>query len=233
MPKTIEEIKQTLSKMENGNDLIEGIYQAIETEKLKGISESQKSNKEAQNLRKFKIAFEKLGYNPDENDLDTYIENITKTKEEAGKNKETKITLETLTKDFQSLRTNYEKTAGELAQERKLASELKEKNNRAKIKEILGTKMQHQIYGHDLIIDSFIANGSVGLDNDTVVFLKGEDKIDMDTGIKNFIESRPDIVKLNQKGGADSAAGDHKQAGAVDENAARLAILRKMNRPVY
>jgi len=232
VPKTIEEIKQTLSKMENGGDMIEGIYQAIETEKLKGISESQKSNKEAQNLRKFKIAFEKLGYNSDENDLDTYIETITKTKEEAGKNKETKITLETLTKDFQALRTNYEKTAGELAQERKLAAELKDKNNKSKIKEILGAKLQPHIYGHDLIIDSFIANGSVTLDNDTVVFLKGEDKVDMEAGIKSFMESRPDIVKTNQKGGADSAAGDHKAAGG-DENAARLAILRKMNRPVY
>jgi hypothetical protein len=233
MPKTFDEVKSFLEKTPEGKDYLEAVISTVEAERQKGVLESQKTNKEAQNLRKYKIAFEGLGYNPEEHQLEDFISSLKSEKETASKAKETKVTLDSISKDFNDLKANFEKTQAELAKERKQAQELKDKATKSKMKEVLTSKLGNEIYGADLIIESLIAGGKVGIDeNENVLFKEGDTTLDLDTGVKKFLESRPDIKKNNQHPGADSRQTTDK---APDPNTdqERLKSLRRLGRNIF
>lgn len=230
---TLEETRAFLEKLPEGKAHLETIINTIEAERQKGILESQKTNKEAQNLRKYKIALEGLGYNPEETQLEDFIGSLKSSKEDASKAKETKVTLDSISKDFNNLKSNFEKTQTELANERKTAQLLKEKANKSKIKETLRLKLDNEIYGSDLIIESLIALGKVATDeNENVQFIEGDVKLDLETGVKKFLDSRPDIKKNNQQPGADSRQTTNN---APDKNsdAERLKTLRNLGRTIF
>lgn len=205
MPKTLDEVRSFLEKQPDGKDYIEAIVTSVESEKQRGIQESQKSNKEAQNLRKYKIALEGLGYNAEEHQLEDFITTLKTSKEEATESKKTKTTLESISKDFENLKKNFDTSQLELAKERKLAQDLKQKTITSKLKETLTTKLGQTIYGADLIIDSLITSGKVAVDeNENPIFKDGDKSVSIDDGVKQFLEARPDLVKNNQKPGASS-----------------------------
>lgn len=228
MPKTLEETRAFLEKQEGGAEYVEAIVSSIEAEKQRGILESQKSNKEAQNLRKFKIALEGLGFNQEEHQLEDFITTLKTSKEEASESKKTKTTLESISKDFENLKKNFDASQLELAKERKLAQELKQKNINSKLKEVLSLKLGQTIYGADLIIDSLITTGKVSVDeNENPIFKDGEKIITIDDGVKQFIEARPDLVKNKQNPGA-SSQPNNNQAPDPNSDGERLKKLRTL-----
>jgi len=233
MPKSFDEVKSFLEKTPEGKEYLEAVVSTVEAEKQKGVLESQKGNKENQNLRKYKIGLESLGFNPEETELETFLTTLKTSKETAAKGKEVKTTLDSLTNDFNNLKTNFEKTQKELADERKAAQLLKDKAQKSKIKEVLTSKLGNEIYGADLIIESLISAGKVGIDeNENVLFIEGDTKLDLEAGIKKFLESRPDIKKNNQQPGADS---HQTTITAQDKNAdaERIKTLRNLNKVIF
>ena len=45
-------------------------------------------------------------------------------------------------------------------------------------------------------------------DDDSIVFKNGEEEIDIETGVKNFLEANPYLVKVNQQTGSNSSSND-------------------------
>jgi len=195
--------KAQLEALENGKELYEFYINAVETEKQRGISEVRERNKEAEGLRKFKIAFEKLGFNKDDS-LDDYIENLKKSAEKAKDADSAKLTLESVNSELSNLRKKFELTANELASEKKAKEAIALENKRKSLKLKLTDALKDKVYGHDFVADSLINDGKVDIDKDEVYFKEGENKVAFNDGILKLLEERQDIIKNVQRGGAGS-----------------------------
>lgn len=207
-----------------GEELINFHMSQVDSERQRGIAETSKRNKENESLRKFKLAFENLGYQP-EQDLTEFTMNLKSEKEQV----QTKdVTLKDLQSQFQKLNTDFQKTQSELTTERLAATELKSKAKREKIRGSMVETLRDRVYAHDLLINDLIGSGKVDLDEtEKVVFVKEDQTmIPMEDGIKQLLESRPDIVKNAQKPGASSQPSGGSPS--PDSDQARLERLRKM-----
>ncbi len=103
---TLEQFKAALEGLENGSELLEFFVSSVNSEKERGIAERRAANKEAQNLRKFKLALEKLGFDREETELDTYIEGLLgKLDDKAGPTSELQKQLQKLQREFATTQT--------------------------------------------------------------------------------------------------------------------------------
>lgn len=194
--------KAAIEALPNGSDLLAFHVSQVETERNRGIEESRKANAEAQGLRKFKIAVEKLGYVKD-GDLEEFMGTLKVAKDKAGEADTAKMTLDQVTAELGKLKTDFGKTQAELNAERQKSTELKVANERKTLKSKLATVLAEKVYGHDFVADSLINAGQVVLgDNESVEFVDGDKRVALDAGLQRLLETRPDIVKNTSRPGA-------------------------------
>jgi hypothetical protein len=270
MARTLEELTTFFSdkKVEGADDLVSDIKALIAAETETGKKASKKKNKEAEALRTAlkkaeplaKFVTEKLGFDPEEDDLDDLAESVEKAmkglssddddddddtggKKKKGKGKgkpspeflELQKTVKTLQKNF-----NTEKTAREAAE--KTATELQDKNRRRIIgdrlmKGLKDDKGQPRLFGADLVVRGLIEDKKVGLkdDGETVVFIKGSgddaEEIDFDEGIKNVIAERKDLQVNAQQPGGGTTGGGVDVPPDKQSDADRLKKLRNQQQP--
>jgi hypothetical protein len=219
------EFKVALEGLTNGKELYEYYVNAVETEKQRGISEVRDRNKEAENLRRYKIALEKLGFDKGSEELDTYIEGLRESKDKAKDVDDAKVSLKSLNSELTELRKKFDVSQNELSSERKAKEAIALENKRKSIKLKLNEALKDKVYGHDFVADSLINDGKVDLEQDNVVFKDGENKVAFEDGIKKLLEQRTDILKNVQKGGADSRP-------ATNNNSKKFSIeqIEKMSR---
>jgi len=249
MPKSLEDLKKALEAMQGGSEFVDVLNTTLTTEKSareaaenlakeekqRGITEVNKRNKEAEGLRKFKIAFETLGYNSEDSTLDDFLEGITEKIKGGGGNgkgqgdlppevRELQKTMKKLEKDLTTTRT-------ELESERAKANELKSKTFKSTMRSALLTALNEKVYGADLLADTLISSGKVKLDVDesTVLFVEGDNTLEFDEGVKKLLETRKDIIKNSQQagGGSGGSGGDSNKNKTPAE---RTKELRNMGR---
>lgn len=200
------QFKQTIEALTNGSDLFSYHIGAVESEKQRGIEESRKANAEAQNLRRYKIAIEKLGYNKDA-DLDEFMSSLKVATEKAGQADQAKMSLEQITQELTKLKSDFSKTSTELVAERQRADEIKQNAMKRTLKSKLVDQLRDKVYGPDFVVDSLITSGQVVLgDDESVQFIDGTNKLSLEQGIQKLLETRSDIVKNSQRPGASSTA---------------------------
>lgn len=191
---TLEELKTQLEKIENGPAILEGIVQLINNEKQIGISEKNKSNSEAQKLRKFKKALEAVGYTEDD-DLDAFTSNLVELKTKKSTEGESgSLTMKSLQEQIKGLTKSLESERNGRINAEKQA---KVKTLSAKLTQSLSDR----VYGADLLVKSLINDGQVDLDGEEIVFKNNGETIPYEQGLNNLLETRKDIVKGTQKGG--------------------------------
>lgn len=187
---TLEELRALLKDYEKGTEAYEGVVALIEAEKTRGIEAKGRANREAQNLRRYKKAFEELGYT-DEVDLDEFKESLKKT--------DTPENTSELTK----LQKELKKIQDQLAAEQSEKTQLREKANRSRLKSELHKALGDKVIGSEYAINSLILGGEVTIDDDDeIVWRKGDEAIDFETGVKNFLTANKDIVKNTQNPGS-------------------------------
>lgn len=202
MPMDTSSFKAAIEALPNGQELYGYHVQSVEAEKQRGIEESRKANNEAQNLRRFKIALEKIGYQKD-TDVDAFVDTLKVATTKAGEADQAKMSLEQVVKELNTLKNDYTKTSTELAAEKQRADELKLNATKKTLKSKLADVLRDRVYGHDFVIDSLITNGEVSLaDDESVVFKSGDKTIDLNAGVAKLLETRTDIVRNGQKPGA-------------------------------
>ena len=200
------QFKTAIEGLPNGSELLAYHVGAVEAEKQRGIEESRKANSEAQNLRRFKIAVEKLGYQKDA-DLEEFMGGLKVATEKAGQADQAKMSLEQLTQELSKLKTDFTKTSTELVAERQRADEIKQNSIRRTLKSKLTDVLRDKVYGADFVVDSLITSGQVSLaDDESVTFVDGTNKLGLEQGIQKLLETRSDIVKNTQRPGASSTA---------------------------
>lgn len=203
--KSLEEMKAALKDVEKSEDILSFHVEAVEAEKNRGISEKRRANEEAKGLRAYKKALEGIGYN-NKLDLDEFMEALEE-KLEAAENVDPQKTSET-EKELKKLRRDFEKQQKTLEEERERAQKIKTESDRRTLSSKITEAIKEKVYGADLVAENLIANGRVVLeDNGDISWIDGDDTKSFDDGIKAYIESRPDIVRNNQRGGAGSPPG--------------------------
>ena len=194
---TLEELERSLTDSKNpqATDILEFIRSAVENEKQTGITLKRKANSEAQNLRRWKTKLEELGYDGD--DPEAIAEWL---KQKAPPVKEGEPNPE-----IEKLRREFKKAQDALAEKTAEASKVKATSDSRAIKAKLTEALRDKVYGHDLLADTLISSGRVKLaDDESVVFVNGEDELDFEKGVKRLLESRPDLLKNTQTPGAKS-----------------------------
>ena len=198
--------KVAIEALPNGSELMAYHVSAVEAEKTRGIDESRKANAEAQNLRRFKIAVEKLGYQKDQ-DLDAFMDTLKVATTKAADADTAKLTLEQVTAELNKLKADYSKTVTELGAEKERAQEIQTQAIRRTLKSKLVSLLEPKVYGHDYVADSLINDGRVALgDNETLEFVDGDKRVNANEGLRRLLEQRTDIVKNGQRPGAGTAA---------------------------
>jgi hypothetical protein len=244
---SLEDVKKALEASQGGAQLfefvtgeIEKLKTAVDGEKQKGISEVNKRNKEAEGLRKFKKAFESLGFSSDENDLDSFVSELSETLKggaQGGNAKESPEYKE-LQKTVSKLQKSFETVNTQLETEKKSAQALKQKAQSATIKQALLKDLSSKVYGADIVADNLISAGKIRLDEgdgETIVFIEGDAAIPYDKGLQKFLELRKDLIKNSQSGGAGGGgSGDNsKDDGNAKPNLDRTKELRRLSQTVH
>ena len=206
--KSLEDLRKALEGHGSLDEVLEFVVGAVESEKSRGISEKTKVNLEARNLREnlngLRTALTKVGYE-ENSDIEEFMESLS---EKLGSGPTTTPSDNSaVSKELAKLRRDFDKTQKELADERKSSGELKTKSARRIMKSKLSESLRDRVYGSDLLADALINDGHVSLEDDeSVVFIDGEDRIAYDDGLKKVLESRPDILKNQQTPGARTSA---------------------------
>lgn len=201
---TFEEFKAALEHAENGSALMAFFTEAVNAEKTRGISEKSSANKEAQGLRKYKQAFEKLGYDG-ETDLEEFVETTIKAIEGQGFKGSTELT--DLQKQLKTLQKSYEKTAQELTTEKEQREVLQKQNKIKTIESKLNPKLSEEFYGSNFILKALLSDGAVDLDDSgEVIFKRGDQQLSLQDGFKWLTETNADARRNKQQSGAGSQA---------------------------
>lgn len=240
-----EQVKSIMPDIQSFfTDHTKSLEEKIDVEKKKGIAEKNKVNKEAEGLRKYKTTFiDTFGFNPDEDDLETFakdLSDVLKSVKDGGDPDKVKLSPEfkEMQKQLNKLTKEFSKTKEELAAERNNAAELRKKSHNGIIRSKLvdafkSENGESKIYATDIVVDNMISSGMVKLDDDekTVVFVDGESSIDLEDGVKGFLEKRKDLIRNNQSGGSGSG-GNNNQGGAGGETLEqRKARIQKLANP--
>lgn len=207
---SLEDLKTAVKDIENGEDIISFYVESVESEKNRGISEKRRANDEAKGLRIYKKAFETLGYESD-GDLDDFVMDIQDKVEVSKSASESTEKSSEMEKQLKKLRRDFEKSQKELNTEREKAQKIKIESDRRTLSSKLTKMLEDKVYGADLLADNLIMNSRVSLEDDgTVSWINGDEKGDIDAGINNYLDSRPDLMRNKQKGGAGSSQSTEK-----------------------
>jgi ATP-dependent protease HslVU (ClpYQ) ATPase subunit len=81
-----------------------------------------------------------------------------------------------------------------------------------RITEALDQVMGDSFHGKDFVIKNLIASGEVRVDSDGgIVFVDGDDEMDLQKGVEKLKKTRPDMVKNISKPGAESSRRENRQ----------------------
>lgn len=199
MPKSLEEIKALLIE-KKAEDIYGDIIAHVEAEKMRGIEEKRKVNSEAQGLRKFKIAVEKVAKDMgvEVEDVDSFLGELTEKAKSAEANKGAAKDKDTLARQLAALTKRLDDAEKE-------KSDLKQKAKVSTLKSRLMATLKDEIHAAEDVINSrLIGRGVVDLldDGETIQFVNGEERIDEKKGVEKFLAENPDIRKNKQAGGS-------------------------------
>ncbi|MCX6224235.1 MAG: hypothetical protein NTV01_05715, partial [Bacteroidia bacterium] len=172
----------------------------IESERNKGIEASRKKSKEVLDkmtaLNKLRDTLKELGMNPDD-DLEVQTASFKEKLSKSGTSSDNSE-IEKVMREVSGLKKRLE-------EKEKIEVELSGKLRNKTITEILSQAMGDNFHAKDLTIKDFIREGKVKLtDDNNVVFLDGNEEIELPKGIDAFKKARPDLVKNIQSGGSGS-----------------------------
>lgn len=206
--KSLEDLTTVLSQHPQSAEILEFINASIEEERQLGIKLKGKANSEAHSLRRWKQAVEAAGYDAEDPEgIQAWVESkikpvVSQTPEDGAPNPE-----------IEKLRKEFAKAQKALDEERANAAKIKETADRRQIKAKLVEALRDKVYGHDLLADNLINGRQVKLaDDESVVFVSGEDELEFDKGVKKLLESRPDLLKNTQVPGARSSSRPNSAA---------------------
>ena len=175
------------------------VLSAIEAEKVRGIDESRRKGAESAKLRSENIKFRdaiKNTFEVDLNSVDELPDVLSKFKTQTV-NRNDYVP----TKDFESLKK-------QIAEERSQREKAEANLRNSKLAERLTQVYGDTFHARDLLIQQQIASGSVRLtDSGDVVYVEGDDEIDITKGMEVLKKKRPDLVKNNTRAGGGSSAG--------------------------
>ena len=195
------ELNEILEKLEEDERAI--VTAAIEAEKTRGIEASRKKgqdvNKFMSEANKLKDTLRALNIDPAGN-VEEQIENFKNRLDKMSKESEGGDTIaKGLQKQIAEITKKLEASA-------KTEEEARRKYTSAKISESLSKAFGDSIYGVDLAVKDLLSSGRVKLrDDESIVFVNGNDELDLSEGVETFKKSRPDLVKNNQRPGGASA----------------------------
>lgn len=184
----LETIKSELEAAKK-ETLYNEIVQLIETEKTKGVESSRKKNAENQQLRRFKTAFDTLGYT--DGDIDEFTTSLLNKK---STNNSDSLSMKSLQTQIDGLKKERDQAVNE--------------SKFSTIKTELHKVLNDKIYGADLLIQNLISDEKVDLAGGNIVFKNGDDVQPLDDGIKNILETRKDLVKNTQVPGNNTSKGN-------------------------
>jgi hypothetical protein len=196
--KSLEELKSAVEGLETKEDILSFYVESVEAEKNRGIQEKRRANDEAKGLRAYKKAIEALGHDGS-TELEDFLEGL---KDKISGKKESGSATE---QELKKLRKDFEKAQKDLTEERERTTKVKQESDRKTLTAKITDSIRDKVYGADIVAENLIANGRVALEDDgTVSWIDGEDRKSFDDGIKSYVDSRQDIVRNAQKGGAGS-----------------------------
>lgn len=205
---TLEDIVKEL-----GDDKSKIIFGAIDAEKQRGIEASRKKGEEVKKFmteaNKLRDSLRALEIDPDAN-IDEQIDDF-------------KRRVEKLSKEGEGSEANIKNMQRQLAQiSQQLEGEKKEREAaqrkyvNSKISESLTRAFGDTVYGVDLVVKGLMSDGKVKMaDGEKIVFVDGESELDLESGVKLFLEQRKDLAKNTQRPGSGSAPSAEKQTSTI------------------
>ncbi len=192
------ELEVALSQHPQSAEILEYVASAVEAEKQTGITLKRKANAEAHGLRKWKQAVESVGFEADDPEgLQAWIEEKIKKAPPPDPNAPNP--------EVEKLRKEFAKATKALEDEKANAAKIKLTADRRAIKAKLVEALREKVYGHDILAENLINSNAVKLaEDESVVFVNGDDEMEFTAGVKKLLESRPDLLKNNQVPGAQS-----------------------------
>lgn len=198
--RTLEDLEK-LFEEKGIKDAMTDVKALVDAEKQRGISETQQANKEAQALRKYKQAIEKLGLKGDA--LDDGVSELVK-KLESLKDSKPATEFEALAKTVNDLNDRIMKSETEKAQ-------LKQSSARKTLESKLTNALKGKVQSDSFVVKALLNDNMFAVDEDgeTVFYRDGDTKLDFSKGVEKFLASNPGIVINGQIGGAGgSGTGD-------------------------
>lgn len=188
---TLDEMKTELEKI-GKPEIMESIAELINNEKARGIDEVSKRNKEAQSLRKYKLALEAAGLTENDN-LEDFLSKKT--------SKDESLSLK-------SLKQELDRVKAERDNERLFS---KKKTIEAELTNAIGDK----VYGAKYLIKDLIGSGSVDVIDGEIIFKHGDEHLSFNDGVQRVLEGNKDMLKANQAAGSKTTKSDAKP-GSLD-----------------
>ena len=197
MSKSLDEVLAAL-----GEDA-DVVKEALEAEKQRGIEESRKKGQDVKKfmtqVNKYKDLLKTVELDPEAEDLQDQL---------AAKVTGSKSQTTELDRQLNDMRKQI-KTLTQVAEDNaRIAADKTERFERAKLTEVLKSKVADKIYAADQVIKNWILEKAVKLadDGETVSFVKDGEEIDLIKGLESFLKANPSIVKNIQTPGSGSAA---------------------------
>jgi hypothetical protein len=227
-------LQDIITKYKISDDEVTEINGLIQAEKDKGISESKKKNKEVlevkTELNKIRDMLRgNLDLDPDgdlEEQAKVLKEKLEKStaKAEAGSLAELEDRLK---KDFDKrLKESEAKAQKQIDTEKAEKEAVASKFRNSKISQILKKAMGDQFIGSDLAIKDFIRENKVKLtDDETVIFVDGDDEVELAKGLEKFKKDNPDLVRNTQSPG--SGGGSKSTVDVKNKKIAEAEWLQK------
>lgn len=176
------------------------VLSAIEAEKQRGIEETRKKGSEAAKLRnelnKYRDSIK--------NTFEVDVSSVDELPEILGKFK-----TQTVDKSEYVPVKDFEMLKKQIAERDRQVEEANANLRNSKIAERLNKVLTDSFHAGDYLVKDLIAQNKVRLTSDNeVVFLDGDEELDITKGIEKLKKMRPDLVKNTTKPGSGSAGGD-------------------------
>jgi hypothetical protein len=219
---TIEEILKSLEGYEKKDEVKGLIEKLIENT---GKESSKKANGEAKNLReRLKKLLGALDLDETDDDLDEKIEELKTLKKPETKDKLSDY--EKLSKEVGVMKRERE---AEKADKAKLTEKV---HSGLKKSSLIKALTEKNAIDPELIAE--VLSGKLKVkEDDSVVFLDGENEVDVAKGVEGFLETKKHLIKNSQSPGAGSSSGgqDGTQTPSVEQLKAMNVEDYIKNRP--
>lgn len=192
--------------IENKDELLTGI-KSVETELNETKSKYRRKDKE---LLDYKGLVKDAGYDSESGmTKKEFLESLKQTRETVTT---TNLTNEELTMKLSLLESQYKESQAKVTESESEAKELKSQNILSTMKSKTTSALSEgKISASNYVADSLIANGTIKMLEDEVVFMENGEVISFDTGIKNFIDSHEDLQSRPQNNGKGLKSEPSKQ----------------------